>query len=59
MDFSNELNKIGFDAKTFEEKMENTENEIKRLNDTIAANTIYIRKLEERIRVLEKEVGIK
>ncbi len=59
VDFSNELNKIGFDAKTFEEKMENTENEIKRLNDTIAANTIYIRKLEERIRVLEKEVGIK
>ena len=32
---------------------------LKKLNDTIAANTIYIRKLEERIRVLEKEVGIK
>ncbi len=59
VDFSNELNKIGFDAKTFEERMENVESEIKKLNDTITANTIYIRKLEERIKVLEKEVGIK
>lgn len=59
VDFSNELNKIGFDAKTFEERMENVESEIKKLNDTITANTIYIRKLEERIKMLEKEVGIK
>ena len=41
------------------ERMENVESEIKKLNDTITANTIYIRKLEERIKVLEKEVGIK
>ena len=29
VDFSNELNKIGFDSKTFDERVENIENEIK------------------------------
>lgn len=58
VDFSNELNKIGFDAKSFEERTENIENEIKRLNDIINRNNETIKKLEERIKVLEKEVGI-
>ena len=31
VDFSNELNKIGFDSKTFDERVENVENEIKKL----------------------------
>ena len=58
VDFSNELNKIGFDAKTFEDKIENIENEIKRLNEIINKNNERIRVLEEKIKVLEKEVGI-
>lgn len=58
VDFSNELNKIGFDAQTFEEKIEDTDREIKRLNDIIASNNARIKKLEDRVRVLEKEVGI-
>lgn len=58
VDFSNELNKFGFDAITFENKIKNMETEIKRLNDVIAANNETIKSLEERIKVLEKEVGI-
>ena len=58
VDFSNELNKIGFDAQAFEERMTNIESEIKRLNDIINANTIQIKKLEDRIKVLEKELRI-
>ncbi len=59
IDFSNELNKIGFDAQTFEERMKNVETEIEKLNNTINADKAYIKKLEERIKVLEKELGIK
>ena len=58
VDFSNELNEIGFDAKSFDEKIENIENEIKKLNETIKQNNEIIKKLEERIKILEKEVGI-
>ncbi|WP_300356488.1 S-layer homology domain-containing protein [Fusobacterium sp.] len=58
VDFSNELNKIGFDAKTFEERVENIEKEIKRLNNVIDENKKIIEKLEERIKVLEKELDI-
>lgn len=59
IDFSNELNKIGFDAQTFEERMKNVETEIEKLNNTINADKAYIKKLEERINILEKELGIK
>ena len=58
VDFSNELNKIGFDAQTFEERMQDVEGEIKRLNDIINSNNIRMKKLEGRIKVLEKELGI-
>lgn len=58
VDFSDELNKIGFDAKTFEERVENIEKEIKRLNNVIEENKKIIEKLEERIKVLEKELDI-
>lgn len=58
VNFSNELNKIGFDAQTFEGRVENIEKEIKRLNDIISSNTIQIKKLEDRIKVLENELGI-
>lgn len=58
VDFSDELNKIGFDAKTFDERIVSVEEEIKRLNEVINLNNIKIQKLEERIKVLEKEAGI-
>lgn len=58
IDFSNELNKIGFDAKTFEERVGNIEKEIKRLNNVIEENKKTIEKLEERIKILEKELDI-
>lgn len=58
VDFSNELNKIGFDAKTFDERVENIENEIKTLRETINKNNETIKALEERIKILEKEIGI-
>lgn len=58
VDFSNELNKIGFDSKTFDERVENIENEIKTLRELINKNNETIKSLEERIKVLEKEAGI-
>ena len=58
VDFSNELNKIGFDSKTFDERVENIENEIKTLRELINKNNETIKVLEERIKVLEKEAGI-
>ena len=58
VDFSNELNKIGFDSKTFDERVENIENEIKTLRELINKNSETIKSLEERIKVLEKEAGI-
>ena len=58
VDFSNELNKIGFDSKTFDERVENIENEIKTLRELINKNNETIKALEERIKVLEKEAGI-
>lgn len=58
VDFSNELNKLGFDTKNFDERVENTETEIKKLKDILKKNNETIKKLEERIKVLEKEVGI-
>lgn len=58
VDFSNELNKIGFDSKTFDERVENIENEIKTLRETINKNNETIKALEERIKILEKEIGI-
>ena len=58
VDFSNELNKIGFDSKTFDERVENIENEIKTLRENINKNNETIKALEERIKVLEKEAGI-
>lgn len=58
VDFSNELNKIGFDSKTFDERVENIENEIKALRELINKNNETIKALEERIKVLEKEAGI-
>ena len=58
VDFSNELNKIGFDSKTFDERVENIENEIKTLRELVNKNNETIKALEERIKVLEKEAGI-
>ncbi len=58
VDFSNELTKIGFDSKTFDERVENIENEIKTLRELINKNNETIKSLEERIKVLEKEAGI-
>ena len=58
VDFSNELNKIGFDSKTFDERVENIENEIKTLRELINKNNETIKSLEERIKILEKEAGI-
>lgn len=58
VDFSNELNKIGFDSKTFDERVENIENEIKTLRELINKNSETIKSLEERIKVLEKKAGI-
>ena len=58
VDFSNELNKIGFDSKTFDERVENIENEIKTLRELINKNNETIKSLEERIKVLEKEAGM-
>lgn len=58
VDFSNELNKIGFDSKTFDERVENIENEIKTLRELINKNNETIKALEERVKVLEKEAGI-
>lgn len=58
VDFSNELTKIGFDSKTFDERVENIENEIKTLRELINKNNETIKALEERIKVLEKEAGI-
>lgn len=58
VDFSNELNKIGFDSKTFDERVENIENEIKILRELVNKNSETIKALEERIKVLEKEAGI-
>ncbi len=58
VDFSNELNKIGFDSKTFDERVENIENEIKTLRELVNKNSETIKALEERIKVLEKEAGI-
>ena len=58
VDFSNELNKIGFDSKTFDERVENIENEIKTLRELINKNNETIKSLEERIKVLEKKAGI-
>lgn len=56
-EFSQELNKIGFDAETFNGKIENIQNDIGLLKKGISENQSTLKELEARIKKLEKKVG--
>lgn len=56
-EFSQELNKIGFDAETFNGKIENIQNDIELLKKGISENQSSINELTERLKKLEEKVG--
>ncbi len=53
-DFSNELNKIGFDYKKFEEELSTTNDDIDTLKQMVEINNKKIKNLELKIKELEK-----
>ncbi|MBC2856206.1 MAG: S-layer homology domain-containing protein [Cetobacterium sp.] len=56
-EFSQELNKIGFDAGTFSGKISNLEIDVNLLRKSIGDNTSSINELNKRIQVLEEKLG--
>lgn len=54
-DFSAELNEIGFNYSEFNERLNNTEENIENLRKIVEVNNIKIRELEKRIKEIEKK----
>lgn len=58
VDFSDELNKIGYDRKSFEEKLNISKLKVEELEEEIKISKIKIKLLEEKLNKIEKELNL-
>lgn len=58
IDFSNELNDLGFNTEKFYNELQNTEKKIDDLRNELNKTNLEMKLLEKRIKILEKELGI-
>ncbi|MGB0404811.1 MAG: S-layer homology domain-containing protein [Fusobacterium sp.] len=57
-DFSEELNKTGFDRITFEEQLKTVKENVENLKKQVEINKVKLETMEKRLRIIERELNL-